>query len=88
MQSLESQTFKDFEVLIVDDGSSDNTEVFVDKYIKSTKMNVTYFYKNNGGKHTALNLGIKNAAGKFFIILDSDDIFTEDCLEFFMKKVN
>lgn len=86
LKSLENQTFKDFEVLVVDDGSTDDTGAFMDKYIESTKMNVRYFYKNNGGKHTALNLGIRNAQGMFFVILDSDDIFSDDCLKFFYNK--
>ena len=79
LKSLENQTFKDFEVIVVDDGSTDDTAAFMDKYIESTKMNVRYFYKNNGGKHTALNLGIKNAKGMFFVILDSSVAYLGGC---------
>lgn len=86
LQSLADQTFQDFEVLIIDDGSNDSTEGFVKTYKQSSKLDIKYFYKENGGKHTALNVGIKEARGKFFLILDSDDIFTNDCLEFFFEK--
>lgn len=86
LESLENQSFDDFEVIVVDDGSRDDTKEKVDNYKIQSKLNIRYFYKNNGGKHTALNLGIKEACGKYFIILDSDDILTKDCLEFFYNK--
>lgn len=86
LESLKEQTFKDFEVLIIDDGSQDNTKEKIEDYKKETDLKIKYFYKDNGGKHTALNLGIEEASGKYFIILDSDDILTKDCLEFFFKQ--
>jgi len=79
--SLEKQTFEDFEVLIIDDGSTDKTELFINEYKLNTRLNIRYYKKVNGGKYTALNIGIKEAAGEFFIILDSDDTLTEYALE-------
>lgn len=86
LYSLERQSFKDFEVLIIDDGSIDNTSDFVDDYKQNSKLNIKYYFKQNGGKHTALNLGIEKAIGKYFVILDSDDELEEHCLEFFFEK--
>lgn len=79
LDSLVEQSFRDFEVLVVDDGSTDNTCEVVKKY--DSLLNIKYFAKENGGKHTALNVGIDQASGTFFIILDSDDWLMDDALE-------
>jgi len=71
--SLKNQTYKNFEWLIVDDGSTDETESLVTRWIKEGLVPIRYFYKENGGKHTAMNLGIAKARGLFFLTLDSDD---------------
>ena len=77
--SLENQTNKSFEWILVDDGSSDNTqEVFLN--LKGT-IDKKYFYKDNGGKHTALNLGVSKAKGELIVILDSDDILLPTAVE-------
>ncbi|AQX08204.1 glycosyltransferase family A protein [Elizabethkingia ursingii] len=83
--SLVNQSFKDFEWLIVDDGSTDNTDQTVSGFIKKNEIDITYIKKNNGGKHTAWNIGLDNAKGDFFIILDADDFFLEDTLFIFHK---
>lgn len=79
LDSLVRQSFKDFEVVVVDDGSKDNTKEVVNQYIG--KLNLRYIKKENGGKHTALNKGIEEAAGLFFLILDSDDWLVDEGLE-------
>lgn len=79
LDSLVRQSFKDFEVLVIDDGSKDNTEEVVSHY--KSILNLRYIKKENGGKHTALNKGIKCANGELFIILDSDDWLVDTCLE-------
>ena len=74
-KSLQEQTNKDFEWVIVDDGSTDNTKEVIEKIIIEQEDNIPirYFYKENGGKHTAINQGVKLALGELFLILDSDD---------------
>ena len=79
LNSILSQTFKDYEVILVDDGSTDNTGDVVESYL--CNENWHYIYKENGGKHTVLNEGIKQAKGEMFIILDSDDSLIPDALE-------
>ncbi len=71
--SLLMQTFRDFEWLIVDDGSTDNTRKLIKQFIDSGLLNIRYFYQKNQGKHFACNIGIPRATGELFIILDSDD---------------
>ena len=80
-RSLREQTFRDFEWLIVDDGSTDDTESLVKEWQKEENFcPVRYFWKPNGGKHTAHNLGISLASGEYFAILDSDDWYAPDAL--------
>lgn len=79
-QSLCEQTFRDFEWLIVDDGSSDNTEDVVRTFIEEHKIDIAYFKKQNGGKHTAVNFGAQRARGELFFIVDSDDKLPKDSL--------
>ncbi len=80
--SLKIQKYTDFEWLIVDDGSTDNTEQTIKDIIKNHKQDfcVRYFKVNNGGKHRAINYGVKNAKGKVFFIVDSDDWLPENAL--------
>lgn len=84
--SLCEQSCKDFEWLIVDDGSTDNTKELIEKFIADNKIRIKYIYKENGGKHTAINLGVKKAKGKLFFIVDSDDHLTNDAVEWIKKN--
>jgi glycosyltransferase involved in cell wall biosynthesis len=65
-KSLCEQTYKDFEWLVVDDGSTDNTEILLKKYIAEADFPIRYISKSNGGKHTAINEGVRQAKGLFF----------------------
>lgn len=71
-QSLCAQTCKSFEWLIVDDGSTDDTEKAI-KALNQGAFPIRYIRKENGGKHTAINIGAKEARGELFFIVDSDD---------------
>ncbi len=98
-ESLCRQTFRDFEWVIVDDGSTDETTLLVSS-IKNgqlkiencsfptlceqgldTKISIRSFRQENGGKHRAINRGVKEARGELFLILDSDDTLPERSLE-------
>ena len=80
-ESLEKQTFKDFEWLIVDDGSKDNTKEIIEEFKNKANFPIKYIYQENGGKHRAFNRGVREAKGKFFLTADSDDRFLENALE-------
>lgn len=77
-QSLLKQKFKEYEWLIIDDGSTDNTKEEIEKLQSEKKIEIKYYYKENGGKHTAYNLAIDKARGELFVIVDSDDYILEN----------
>lgn len=79
-ESLLNQTSLNFEWIIVDDGSSDNTEEVV-KAFDTDRFSVIYVKKANGGKHTALNASHEHIHGDYVLILDSDDYLTETAVE-------
>ena len=72
IDSILTQTFTDFELLLIDDGSPDNSGKICDEYAeRDTRIRV--FHKENGGVSSARNVGIKHATGKYVIFVDSDD---------------
>lgn len=92
-ESLCKQTFKDFEWVVVDDGSTDGTaELFhlnenvndnenLSIFPSFNSFKVRYYYQENGGKHRAINRGVQEAKGELFLILDSDDTLPPRSLE-------
>ena len=86
--SLLAQSFKDFEWLIVDDGSTDGTKELVQKFIKTSSLRIRYFFQQNRGKHVAINFGLKKARGDFFLIADSDDSFSNEALAVLFEHWN
>lgn len=77
IESVLAQTFKDFEILVIDDGSTDNTREVLEKYASP----IRYLYKPNGGVSSARNYGIENARGKYIAFLDADDLWLPEKLE-------
>ncbi|MDD4533963.1 MAG: glycosyltransferase family A protein [Prevotella sp.] len=87
-ESLARQTYKNFEWLIVDDGSTDETNCAIG-YIKNLYKDffpIIYISKENGGKHTAINRGVEHARGELTLILDSDDELPADALDIIIKN--
>lgn len=81
-KSLQAQSFQDFEWLVIDDGSSDDTKLLFEKWVHEENVfTIRYFQKENGGKHSAVNLALELAEGEIFFVMDSDDILTNDALE-------
>lgn len=84
IESVINQTlgFKDnVEIILVDDGSTDNSAIICKRYVKKYSENIKYIYKENGGPSSARNSGIKVATGEYYNFLDSDDLLHEAALE-------
>lgn len=79
-QSLCVQSFVDFEWLIVDDGSTDGTKQLIEKWSNEESF-IRYYRQERGGKHRAINLGVQQAKGELFFIVDSDDYLPKDSLQ-------
>lgn len=87
--SLCKQTSFDFEWLIVDDGSTDQTEKVVENFqAVENRFNIRYHKQTNGGKHRAINKGVKLARGEFFLILDSDDFLKAETVKCLVPLLN
>lgn len=89
--SLVKQTNKNFIWYVIDDGSKDETEEIIDKFKKSNEekkdFRIVYIKKENGGKHSALNVGLKEINEEFVVILDSDDLLKENAVETILNDV-
>lgn len=84
-QSLLRQTSKDFDWLVIDDGSKDDTRAVVDGFIAEGKIPIRYIFKENGGKHSALNVAFREVEAELLFIVDSDDVLTDDAVETILK---
>ena len=77
VDSILAQTFKDYEIIVVDDGSTDNTREVLKKYGDK----VQYVYQNNAGPPAAMNTGVRKARGEYYLILGDDDALMPDMVE-------
>ena len=86
--SIENQTCKDFERIILNDGSTDNTKQVVESYINNSKIQSIKFKTiKNGGKQRAINEAVKMADGGYFLIVDSDDWIKKNAVSLLKKWV-
>lgn len=81
-QSLKNQTSHNFEWVIIDDGSRDNTRELAETWMRQEKtFKISYYWQQNGGKHRAVNEGMKHVSGDWVFLVDSDDELTNDAIE-------
>lgn len=85
LNSLVNQTLKDIEIIVINDGSTDDSQKIIDKYTKKYK-NVIGIQKENGGVSEARNLGLKKATGEYIGFIDSDDWVATDMFEKMYNK--
>lgn len=76
LNSVQDQTYKNMEVLVINDGSKENIDDIINMY----NLNIKILYKENGGPASARNLGIERSSGKYIAFLDSDDLWLPDKL--------
>ncbi len=86
LDSIVNQTYKDLEIICVDDGSKDSTAKIIKNYAKKDER-VKYFSKKNEGVSAARNFGIDNAGGKYLVFIDSDDYVNEKYIEKMVDKI-
>lgn len=79
--SLQNQTTKDFVWFLIDDGSTDDTKNIAEEMKEKANFPMHYIYKENGGKHTALNVGVNQITSELTFIVDSDDTLVPDAIE-------
>ena len=85
INSVLTQSFSDYEILIIDDGSTDDSKNIIQPYFKNT--HVKYLFQENKGVCSARNMGAKNSTGEYLLFLDSDDVFKEDALKNYSNKI-
>lgn len=85
IDSVLSQTYQEVEILVADDGSTDNSADYVKEY---TDSRIKYYYKDNGGVSSARNYGIEKAQGEWVTFLDADDEFETNALECFIQLIS
>lgn len=85
--SFENQSYKNFEIIIIDDGSIDNSLEVVKNYKNQSKMNIKIIRQENQGVSAARNVGIENSNGEYICFVDSDDMVSSKYLQYLLENI-
>lgn len=88
LESILNQSFDDYEVIIVNDGSPDNSQNIINEYVEKNPNKFKSFIKENGGLSDARNYGVEKASGEYIVFIDGDDYIENNFLEEIYKKIN
>jgi len=88
LHSLVKQTYQDFEIIIIDDGSTDDSAKIIKRWVKKDAEKFKYFWQINQGPAAARNKGLKEAKGEFVAWIDADDLWLPERLELMLKEFN
>ncbi len=84
LNSVENQTYKDTEIIVVNDGSTDNTENLIREHMKLDQR-IIFINQENHGVSYSRNIGLKKARGEYIFFMDADDLIANECLEIMVK---
>lgn len=87
LDSIVNQTYKNIEVIIVNDGSTDNSEEIIKEYIENQEYNIKYFKNENRGVSFSRNFGVNYAEGDYIFFVDADDYLDENLIENLKEKM-
>ncbi|WP_026524918.1 glycosyltransferase family 2 protein [Butyrivibrio sp. MB2005] len=87
IRSVLDQTYKNLEIIVIDDGSTDDTKSICESFMEG-ETKVVYYYQQNQGVSVARNYGIEIATGDFVMFVDSDDWLSDDCIETLVLKAD
>lgn len=87
LESLENQSFSDFEVVVINDGSSDKTKEIATSYLENSNLNMVYIEQENQGVSYARNAGLNLAKGKYITFVDADDIYNREFLNILYHEI-
>ena len=87
LDSVLKQTFQDFEIILINDGSTDNTENLIKNYLKKYPDKIRYFSQKNLGVASTRNKGILKSKGKYLFFIDNDDFINQNYIETFISAI-
>ena len=87
LDSIINQTYSNIEIIIINDGSTDNSELIINEYLKEYPDKIKYYKKENGGLSDARNYGVTKATGDYICFVDSDDYIDINLFESLKMEV-